>query len=77
MSSSESAARNGGWTVREARRALRRVGYLMRSLSAAFTAELACRAPRTWIAAMVRRASSGVTSPAMLASPWMPKLLSR
>ena len=45
------------------------VGYFMRSLSAAFTSGLACRAPRTWMAAMVRRASSGVTSGAMVASP--------
>ena len=41
----------------------------MRSASAALTAALACRDPRTVSEAMVARASSGVTSVAMVARP--------
>ena len=41
----------------------------VRSASAAFTAGLACSAPSTEIEAMAARASSGVTSGAMLARP--------
>src|SRR4051794_17742864 len=43
--------------------------YLMRSTRAALTAALACSAPRTLSEAMAARASSGVTSGAMVASP--------
>ena len=43
--------------------------HFMRSASAALTAGLACSAPSTTIEAMVARASSGVTSLPMLASP--------
>ena len=48
-------------------------GQRMRSFSASFTARLACKAPRTRTEAIVCRASSGVTSLAMLARPrtWM------
>ena len=48
-------------------------GQRIRSARAAFTAGLACRAPRTVTLAMAARASSGVTSVAMLARPrtWM------
>jgi hypothetical protein len=42
---------------------------LVRSASAAFTAGLAWKAPRTCTEAMAARASSGVTSLAMLARP--------
>ena len=43
--------------------------HRMRSRKAAFTAGLACKAPSTSTEAIVARASSGVTSSAMLASP--------
>ena len=48
-------------------------GHLIRSARAALTAELARRAPSTTIDPIVARASSGVTSWAMLARPstWM------
>ena len=48
-------------------------GQRMRSARAALTAGLACSAPSTTIEAIVARASSGVTSWAMLARPstWM------
>ncbi len=46
-----------------------RAGYRMRSRKAAFTAGGACKAPSTSTEAMVARASSGVTSWAMVASP--------
>ena len=47
--------------------------YRMRLLKAALSVGLMCKAPRTWIEAIVRSASSGETSSAMLARPktWM------
>jgi hypothetical protein len=54
----------------------RRVDHPMRSMSAALTALLARRAPRTVIDEIVASASSGVTSSAIVASPmtWMRSL---
>jgi hypothetical protein len=51
----------------------RAAGYRMRLLKAALSVGLMCKAPRTWIEAIVRSASSGETSSAMLARPktWM------
>ena len=47
--------------------------YRMRLLKAALSVGLMCKAPRTWIEAIVRSASSGETSSAILARPktWM------
>src|SRR3954464_12528846 len=55
------------WRCRRLQAAGRR--YLMGSARAALTAALACSAPRTVSEAMAARASSGVTSGAMVASP--------